>query len=309
MRILTILGLIGSLAGLLAILLSDHWWLFELAGHFRLHWIAGAALFALLALWRGPRWAALALVAIAAWHVLEIQRVRFTPAAPAAAPAALKVATLNLFWANAEHAEVISFLQRTDADIVVLQETTTTWSRALTALAPRYPHRFPDVTEPHPGILVLSKTPLAPHGLQVPYGSTMNVRWRDGSILLVGVHTVLPFGETAWTVQNQTLKRIADLAAGATGPVVVAGDFNHTAYTPRFRRMLADGALNAARHPGLWPVTWRAAFRGLVPLDRLFGLPIDHVLTSRHFSVRSVTVGPELGSDHLPVVVEFAFNP
>ena len=88
--------------------------------------------------------------------------------------------------------------------------------------------------------------------------------------------------------------------------VVVAGDFNHTPYTPRFARLAAEGRLLAARHPGLWPITWRAQFRGVPVLDRLFGLPIDQVLVNDHFAVRTVAIGPELGSDHLPVTVELA---
>ena len=306
MRFLVWLALAAALAAVAAIALSDRWWLFELAGHFRYHLIAGALPFALLALWRGPRWIALVLAATAVWHAYEIERAPYAPEAAAAQPAALKIVSFNLFWANRSHAEVIRFLDWTDADIVVLQETTTEWSRALTALAPRYPHRFPDATEPHPGVLVLSKSPLAPHGLQMPYATTMNVRWRDGTILLIGVHTVLPFGEIGRGVQAETLRRIADAAAAASGPVVVAGDFNHTPYTPRFARLAAEGRLLAARHPGLWPITWRAQFRGVPVLDRLFGLPIDQVLVNDHFAVRTVAIGPELGSDHLPVTVELA---
>jgi endonuclease/exonuclease/phosphatase (EEP) superfamily protein YafD len=309
MRPLTLLALAAALAATAAVFFSDHWWPFELAGHFRLHLIAASALFAIVALWRGPRWAALGLAGVAAWHAVEVSRIPFAPAAPAAAAAGPKVATVNLLWNNRSHDAVIAFLNRTDADIVVLQETTTVWSRALTALKPRYPHRYPDETQAHPGVLVLSKTPLLPNGLQVPYVAAMRVRWRDGSLLFLGVHTVLPFGEQGRAIQAKTLADIADLAARETGPVIVAGDFNHTAYTPRFARLLERGKLAPSRHPGIWPVTWRAAFADVPGLDRLFGLPIDQVLMSRHFAVRAVTIGPEVGSDHLPVVVELALRP
>jgi endonuclease/exonuclease/phosphatase (EEP) superfamily protein YafD len=38
-------------------------------------------------------------------------------------------------------------------------------------------------------------------------------------------------------------------------------------------------------------------------LQGVLGLPIDHVLVTPHWAVVARQVGPQLGSDHLPVLV------
>ena len=38
------------------------------------------------------------------------------------------------------------------------------------------------------------------------------------------------------------------------------------------------------------------------------GLPIDHILFSRHFASLSFKSGSHIGSDHLPIVTDISFN-
>jgi endonuclease/exonuclease/phosphatase (EEP) superfamily protein YafD len=39
------------------------------------------------------------------------------------------------------------------------------------------------------------------------------------------------------------------------------------------------------------------------------GIPIDHALATPEFTATAFTVGPDLGSDHRPIVAEFAWTP
>lgn len=80
-------------------------------------------------------------------------------------------------------------------------------------------------------------------------------------------------------------------------PSVVAEDLNVTPCSPRFERLLREtGLTDTARGRGLqgtWPV-------GL-PWMRI---PIDHCLISESFRVVNRKVGPAVGSDHFPLLVD-----
>ena len=79
---------------------------------------------------------------------------------------------------------------------------------------------------------------------------------------------------------------------------IVVGDFNLTPYSPHFKRFVNEARLLPARccvlHRATWPV---------VLGDAWFGIPIDHSFVASGVQVVSRTVGPHLGSDHLPVTL------
>jgi endonuclease/exonuclease/phosphatase (EEP) superfamily protein YafD len=90
---------------------------------------------------------------------------------------------------------------------------------------------------------------------------------------------------------------VGDLAP----PSVLAGDFNMPADSTIYRRYWA-GFRNAFSDAGLgygyteWP-----QIRG-----RNFGVRIDHVLTGPGWRCRRCWVGPDVGSDHLPVLADLS---
>jgi endonuclease/exonuclease/phosphatase (EEP) superfamily protein YafD len=78
---------------------------------------------------------------------------------------------------------------------------------------------------------------------------------------------------------------------------VLLGDLNCTPWSPAFDRLLAAARLrDSGRGRGLHP-TWFSA----VPF---VGLPIDHVLVGPGVGVRGRHVGPDIGSDHRPVIAD-----
>ena len=81
---------------------------------------------------------------------------------------------------------------------------------------------------------------------------------------------------------------------------MVLGDFNCAPWSPHFRRLCGGAKLrDAARGSGFAP-TW---YPSRVPI----GIPIDHVLVGPAVAVEEHRVGPALGSDHRPVLVDLRF--
>ena len=70
--------------------------------------------------------------------------------------------------------------------------------------------------------------------------------------------------------------------------------------------LLAQGLRKLAGTTGLCDT--RASYQGSYPTSSaLVRIPIDHVLVSCDVGVHDREIGPDVGSDHLPVVVDLVF--
>jgi endonuclease/exonuclease/phosphatase family metal-dependent hydrolase len=88
--------------------------------------------------------------------------------------------------------------------------------------------------------------------------------------------------------------------AQANTPLVIMGDFNASPWSPAFQELLHRTTLLDARLGfGLLPTQ-----HGDGAVSRWLWRPIDHCLHSPDVLVRSLRTGPDLGSDHLPLVAE-----
>ena len=97
--------------------------------------------------------------------------------------------------------------------------------------------------------------------------------------------------------RNHSLNHIGRTIDDRSRPVIVAGDFNTTPWSPHFRDLLAaSGLRNAAQGQG-WIATWPWAFWPA-------RIPIDHVLARGPIAVEDLRRGPSIGSDHYPVIAD-----
>lgn len=288
-----------ALATLLA-LLAPLGWPFELFAHFRVQYLAAAAVLAvLLASRRRARLALLAL-GLAGWHALPGAWVlRAAPPPLACDGPALTVATANVRFSNPRHEPFLAWLGSEPADLVVVQEVTADWAREFEAL-PGYPYRYALAREDPYGIAVYSRWPLqaveavdlAGDGLPSLAGE---VAVGEQRVRFLGLHTRWPVTPGLSRARDAALRQAAALARDGAAPSVLLGDLNLTPDSPAFPRLLQDGELRDVMDGRRWRPTWRADFWPLA-------LRIDHVLVSPALCVEHAEVGPALGSDHRPVV-------
>jgi endonuclease/exonuclease/phosphatase (EEP) superfamily protein YafD len=178
-----------------------------------------------------------------------------------------------------------------------------TWAEAIATLEPLYPHRVVHPRADRFGIAVLSRLPLANRRIEEladgPPVVIADLAIGAKGCLLVAAHPPAPIAAD-WSVRRDAqLAAIGDLAASESRPVIVAGDLNSTPWSHGFRRLVSPGGLkDSAVGRGLQP-TWNA--RRLAPR-----IPIDHVIVSPEVRVISRRVGPDVGSDHLPVEATLA---
>jgi hypothetical protein len=124
---------------------------------------------------------------------------------------------------------------------------------------------------------------------------------------LFAVHLTNPVWQRGLRFERrqQEFAALARAVAAEKGPVVVIGDFNTAPNAPAVSRFISQAQVNKISCGGRWlptwrPLSWRERFH---PANPLTGIPIDHLYT-RNVDVLSCTIGPDFGSDHLPLVVE-----
>jgi endonuclease/exonuclease/phosphatase (EEP) superfamily protein YafD len=127
------------------------------------------------------------------------------------------------------------------------------------------------------------------------------VRAPNGTFTLLGVHLNAPTSTRRAAARDAELELLAVRSAAVAGPLVVAGDFNVTPYSPLFRDFIAASGLTDTRRGRTLSASWPA----VLPI---FGIPIDHVAVSQEFTILTHERLPDFGSDHYAVLVELALH-
>ena len=309
------IGLVAAAALFLvlaiATLLAESWWVFDLTTHPRLQYLVAGTVLLLLALAVGPRWAALPILVAVGIHIAAVAPLLTQPA-PAAAKAAkpgipLRVMTVNVHWWNRRHAAVADYVRKEDPDIVVIQEAAGEWSTGLPQIGSRYPYAVPPKWQNGAEVIIFSRHPIIKWRTVNPPRGGFPIQVAELQVLgrrlvVIGVHTLPPIGNDLSAARNAHLEDLTALARNAGAAVIMAGDFNLTPWSPYYRRLVREAGLTSAARGKLWQPTWPAWFP-------LAGLPIDHVFVKGGIRIRSSRNGPDVGSDHYPLVADLVLTP
>jgi len=287
-------------------LLARTWWVFDLFSHFRLQYVIAALVLCAVALASRAWPAAVVLLVVAFVHGWTIRDLWLAETAPKdAAGMPLRLASANVLRSNPTPRAVVDWLRAADADLVLLVEAHTEgWPDALGAIGDLYPYRAPEGWRDGAPVILFSRHPIIEERtIRPPMGRRpylMAEVVADGHpVTVAGVHPASPSPADATDSRRRNLEldHIAQNLQGADRPVLVAGDFNTTPWSPHFRDLLdaADLRLAAAGHGHVatWPKSvWPAR------------IPIDHVLVKGPVAVVDFARGPSIGSDHFPVIAD-----
>lgn len=311
MRMLITLCAIGALIAVLAVLMAgEQVWALDLLTFF---WpvlaIAAVALLLLTVPFGGSlaRIAALALVAACAAPF-----VMLPPPPDSAAGEKIRILTANLFVENPDPKPFVALLTHAQPDIVVTEETRRSFAEAV-----RDSGLYPFETEGELSLAddkkVFSRYPIREFqqlgdlpGRKIGrHPMRLVIETPAGPLVVYAIHPDTPRSREQWLDRNAYFERLATAIRGeAEGtPVVLAGDWNMPAYSAFFRDFFAETGYRFAR-PGLWLPVTRFAMR----LARFgyFGSTIDHVAVSPQIRVTDWKRGSDIGSNHLPVIVDLA---
>jgi endonuclease/exonuclease/phosphatase (EEP) superfamily protein YafD len=108
--------------------------------------------------------------------------------------------------------------------------------------------------------------------------------------------TMTTVGEIQLSLRNAHLRAVADWISTKAGSILVVGDLNTTPYSHAFENFISTSGLKDARKGRGFLPTWGP----LSPWP--LRLPIDHILLSKGLEATSLNVGPDVGSDHRPLI-------
>jgi endonuclease/exonuclease/phosphatase (EEP) superfamily protein YafD len=306
---LAIFGTAGVWVCLIAALLGKLAWPFDLFAQFRVQYAALFVLFACVLMLLRRFW--IAVLAAAGLGVSVVPLLPYAVGEPVTSAAAatpertFRLVSFNVWFRNPDMARLAEYLEKSQADVVVLLELTEPQANRLLPLLPTYPHYHMDTSRM--GAAVFTKWPLlSAESVPLSEGGAVAERimidWRGTPVSVLGVHLNWPLGARNSKYRNQELAAVVALGKAQRGPLLVAGDFNLTPWSEYFGDALEQSGLrDAALGFGL-ARSWPAQFAPV-------GMRIDHCLLSRHWNARSTTIGPNLGSDHLPLVADVALQP
>lgn len=300
-------ALTGGMAAMATVLawLWDWSWVFELLTHFRVQYLLALVVAAgILLVRRRYVLAGLAIplvIANAIW-VWPYARPAVVPETEARSVSpALSLVALNLQYSNRAHARVRAYLEAAAADVIVLTELTPEWAAALAPLAARYPARMLRPAGGTRGMGIWSRLPLVADDAETGASVVLvYLQSPQGRLALYAVHLESPVGPQRARLRNAELGQLAQrLRAEAGGPpMLVAGDFNLTPYSPYFRGLIEDSPLARPRPAAIAGSTWPTQFP-------LAAIPIDHALAGPGLEILAARRGAFVGSDHYPLEVQF----
>ncbi len=241
---------------------------------------------------------------------------------PTATGRPLSLITNNVFVYNGRLDQLFAWLRTRPADVIVLQEVSPTLMRRLRQADDNYPYRLvaEDSYEDYDDFQMMGfggkrTAPQAKNGWRSSEATAVlsvwpilerrmpdpkTRAWQMSQVRLdmgegvqpwvIVVHPPSPVVPGNLPVRDRIFQELATTVPQLEGPVIVAGDFNATPYTPAFRRFVETAGLGSFES---FPATYPNRLRDL-------GLPIDHVLVrdARLVDLRAL---PSIGSDHRPL--------
>ncbi|MEZ0260090.1 MAG: endonuclease/exonuclease/phosphatase family protein [Alphaproteobacteria bacterium] len=230
--------------------------------------------------------------------------------APATTGKPLKILQANTLYFTKNFDAFKALVAAEKPDLIVGSETNHELGQVLKTLEKDYPHQAVHTQGDNPrGLALLSKIPFTRQDkayydhAKIP-SQVFTIEHEGQKIRFVSVHPSTPMTVEGLESRDNIFKNLfKKMEKENPDNLVVLGDFNATPWCPALKKLTVDLDLTNSRNgKGLMP-TWHTAFPGA-----LFRIPIDHVLVSKKLAAVTHRLGPEIGSDHLPSIVEIAFK-
>ena len=301
---------IAASIGYCLCLLSDKFWIADLAVHWRLHIALVSLLLALIFMFFPRKIFALWMLILTVGFSFPVWQV-FTPAPipEGTEKASIKILQFNVLYINDEFKKSIPWIIEQKADIVILQEITQPRADELKELKKHYTWSQIKINDKRRafGMAIFSNLPVKKFDY-VDIGDGWNNYTRTELSVnnlkfhLYELHTPPPVSEHFFNLRNQNFGVVADVMSKDETPYrILVGDMNSTIYSPYLQNVMTSAKLHSSQQgynmEGTWP--------NVLPKPLRIG--IDQMLVSKQIKVERREVASDKNSDHLPVITILSF--
>jgi endonuclease/exonuclease/phosphatase (EEP) superfamily protein YafD len=278
--------------------------LLELMTHFRFQYFMGAIVAAIiygaskykLGIWLALFCIGLNAIEVVPWY-LPVERAN---------DRTLRVAIANVLSSNRRYEGFVDYVRSTNPDVLVVMEMDLTWQQQIAPLKSLLPYTIEEPSSDNFGIALLSKFPLVDpqrqywgEGSVIVPSLTANIKIHDRDITLVATHPVPPLNSTYFKSRNSQMEEMGSYIQKLGHEAIVMGDLNMSIWSPDYRKFTRRANLiNTRQGFGIQP-SWPSNFP-------LLQIPIDHCLITPTIKVSSNQIGPDIGSDHYPLIADLA---
>ena len=212
----------------------------------------------------------------------------------------IRILAFNVLMTNRQYHEVISLIEESDPDLILLTEPDHEWERALQQIEKTYQFTIKKPLENTYGMLLYSRYELFDSEVRflveedVPSIYT-SIRLPSGDTVdLYGLHPRPPDISQDVHERDAELLIVGRLVKQHKRPAIVAGDLNDVAWSHTTRLF--------QRLSGLFDPRIGRGFYNTFPTHLpFFRFPMDHIFHSEHMSVKHLQVLNAHGSDHYPI--------
>lgn len=301
---------------LLSVIEANEWWI-RIWDFPRLQ-ILVAILLVMIALAflerRARIWLLVPLAIAAAWQLYRIYpytplaatEVAFSDAVSLPEDQCFSIVSFNVLQSNRDYDRTLAMLGRTDPDILLLLETDAGWQAALEPILSQYPSRLDRPLDNTYGLIFATRLPMADARIEdIAEADTPSVTARltaGAPFRLIGLHPRPPHPGQDTEERDAEIAIAATRAARDALPVLAIGDFNDVAWSDTshlFKRI--GGYLDPRIGRGTF-----ATFPANLPW---LAWPLDHLFVTPQFTVRTMRVMDDVGSDHRPIYSELCLAP
>jgi endonuclease/exonuclease/phosphatase (EEP) superfamily protein YafD len=278
----------------------------ELFSHFRLQYLLASVVLLLAFLFMRRRIEIIALIATVALNAGFVVPWYGVPGTQAVAgDPSLTLLLANVYAGNDRYKELLTLVDESQPDVVVLQEMTPIWLANVAPALGEYSHQVTIPRDDEFGIGIFSRQPLLSTNVidSPPLGFptlAATVRLAGRPLTLITTHPMPPIGRFGYEARNEQLQSVGALVIEHRADVLI-GDLNTTMWGPNYRSLEdRTGLRNSRRGLGVLP-SWPT----FLPVEMI---PLDHCLVSDRIDVLETKLGKDIGSDHRPVIVRLAWR-
>lgn len=300
-------GFLATLGTVLAFF-GGAWWAFDVIANFRLQLALVLLVCGLLYGALFGKGGAILFLGAAILNAALVVPMWLSSQPAVASEQRLQIVTLDVTTSLGTRAPVIGWLSTVDADLIFLQQTTPAWIASIDDADTGYTVIAEPGQSGQTGTIALAKVPYEAEVYPVLPGTEpiveVTAELAGQPVTVLSMRADTPTGEEDAAQREELFQAAGELVASRTEPVVVIGDLNVTRWSHAFRTLTSAGSLNNSEDGFGYQATWPANDWPIA--GDYAGLPVDHALTTAALTTTGRAIGPAVGSDHLPLIVDIA---